>query len=77
MINTACLGRRGSLRLEFMRTLRIPDDGQSYSLPAHFGSLPLYDVTRSSKPLPPRIEAKGGMILPMYQREALSLCFRA
>jgi len=61
--------------LKFQRTLRVPDDGESYPLPTYFGSYPLLNVETFSDRLPLHMRKKGGLFIPMFQREALSLDF--
>jgi hypothetical protein len=50
------------LRIAFQRTLRIPDDGQTYPLPPGLGPFP---IRRDG----------DAFLIPMYQREALWLSF--
>jgi hypothetical protein len=61
----------------FQRTLRIPDDGQTYPLPPGLGRFPIYRVADFAERLPPEWWERGGVFIPMYQREALWLAFRA
>ena len=71
-------GRASStaLNIEFQRTLRIPDDGKIYPLPAGFGCFPLRHVDDYKDTVPgPWIE-RGGVLMPMYQSEALWIRFR-
>ena len=62
-------------RLSFNRTLRIPEDGREYSLPAGFGRLPILRVEDYAKRVPEQWLEQGGFIIPLYQREALFLEF--
>jgi hypothetical protein len=64
------------LRIDFQRTLRIPDDGKSCPLPPGLGRFPLRHVDDFSNSVPPRWVEHGGVILPMYQAEALWLYFQ-
>ena len=65
--------------LSFMRTLRIPDDGRDYPLPAGLGRFPMASVsdldrlTRGGAPR--RWREDGGVVVPMYQSEAMWLSF--
>ena len=68
-------GRFKDLSLKLRRTLRVPEDGKSYPLPAYFGSYPLLNVETFSDRLPLHMRKKGGLFIPMFQREALSLDF--
>lgn len=57
--------------IEFQRTLRIPDDDGTYPLPPGLGRFPLRQVDDYSEQVPPRWMSHGGVMLPMYQSEAL------
>lgn len=63
----------GDVRVTFQRTLRIPDDGKSYPLPPGLGCFPLRRVADYAGRVPEGWADKGGVFLPMYQREALWL----
>ena len=65
-------GRSNDLHL---RLQRVPEDGKSYPLPAYFGSYPLLNVETFSNRLPLHMRKKGGLFIPMFQREALFLDF--
>ncbi|MDO9693201.1 MAG: hypothetical protein Q7W56_00560 [Candidatus Latescibacteria bacterium] len=65
------------LGVTFMRTLRIPDDGKQYPLPPGLGSFPLRRVRDCGSRAPVAWRERGGLILPMYQREAMWLMFNA
>ena len=65
------------LRIEFQRTLRIPDDNRAYRLPPGLGKFPLYRVDDYPDNLPDTWEAHGGVFLPMYQAEAMWIKFHA
>jgi hypothetical protein len=62
--------------ITFMRTLRIPDDGRDYPLPPGLGSFPLRHVDDFSENATPLMLERGGVMMPMYQAEALWLNFR-
>jgi hypothetical protein len=65
------------LTVTFMRTLRIPDDGKDYPLPAGLGRFPLRHVDDFSENLPTVWRERGGVMFPMYQSEALWLDFNS
>ena len=65
------------LTIDFQRTLRIPDDGTDYPLPPGLGSFPLAHVDDHADRVPPAWLTHGGVILPMYQSEAMWLSFDA
>lgn len=63
--------------VSFQRTLRIPDDGQEYPLPAGLGSFPLRHVDDHAAGVPATWLTRGGVILPMHQAEAMWISFSA
>jgi hypothetical protein len=65
-----------SLRVDFQRTLRIPDDAETHPLPAGLGRFPLRHVDDFAERIPPRWLDHGGVMLPMYQSEAMWIFFR-
>ena len=64
-----------TLRINFQRTLRIPDDGRDYPLPPGLGQFPLRHVDDFASRVPPAWIEHGGVMLPMYQSEAMWLHF--
>ncbi|MEJ2119529.1 MAG: hypothetical protein P8Z76_02265 [Alphaproteobacteria bacterium] len=62
-------------RIEFQRTLRIPDDDRDYPLPPGLGPFPLRHLDDFANRLPPAWSKRGGVIMPMHQSEALWLNF--
>lgn len=67
--------RDATFNIGFQRTLRIPDDGSTYPLPAGQGRFPLRHVDDFGDRLPAQWRARGGVMLPMYQAEAMWLNF--
>jgi hypothetical protein len=63
------------LDVSFQRTLRIPDDDKDYPLPPGLGRFPLRHVDDVASRVPPKWLERGGVLLPMYQSEALWLRF--
>jgi hypothetical protein len=63
------------LEIGFQRTFRIPDDGRTYPLPPGFGFFPLCHVDDHARRVPGDWLDRGGVMLPMYQSEALWLWF--
>ena len=59
----------------FQRTLRIPDDNREYPLPPGLGTFPLAHVEDYAEKLPKSWKEHGGVLLPMYQSEALWIAF--
>jgi hypothetical protein len=64
-----------TVQITFQRTLRIPDDGKMYPLPAGFGRFPLRAVDDFAATAPPSWLKRGGVVMPMYQSEALWIDF--
>jgi len=62
--------------ISFQRTLRIPDDGTTYPLPPSLGEFPLKHVDDHAGRVPQPWLERGGVMLPMYQSEALWLRFQ-
>lgn len=69
--------RIGNVAITFHRTLRIPDDGSHYYLPPSLGAFPLRRVDDYRDRVPASWREHGGVLLPMFQREAMWLGFDA
>lgn len=65
------------LSIDFQRTLRIPDDGKDYPLPPGLGRFPTRLVDDFPDGVPQDWLDHGGVLLPMYQSEAMWLDFNA
>ena len=65
------------LIISFMKTLRVPDDGRSYPLPPGLGLFPLGHVDDYRQAVPESWNEHGGVMLPMYQSEAMWIDFRS
>jgi len=63
------------LTVNFQRTLRIPDDDKTYPLPPGLGMFPLRHVDDYADTIPSLWLERGGVMLPMYQSEAMWLHF--
>jgi len=61
--------------INFQRTLRIPDNDAVYALPPGLGSFPIAHVDDYAGRVPSSWSTHGGVMLPMYQAEALWLYF--
>lgn len=61
--------------IDFQRTLRVPDDDSDYRLPPGMGSFDLRHIEDYSKNLPNAYIKRGGVMMPMYQSEALWIDF--
>ncbi len=67
----------GVMEVEFQRTLRIPDDGKDYPLPPGLGLFPLRHVDDHAERAPSAWLKRGGVLMPMFQAEAMWLNFDA
>jgi hypothetical protein len=63
------------MSMNFQRTLRIPDDNRSYPLPAGLGEFPLRNIDEFPDTAPKHWNNHGGVLLPMYQSEAMWINF--
>lgn len=63
------------LNIRFHRTVRVPDDGKLYDLPANLGTFPLFNVSKFQDTLPEDAVDSGGFFLPIYQKEAMWISF--
>lgn len=63
--------------MDFQRTLRLPDDGRGYPLPAGLGRFPLSHIEDFGERVPKAWRKRGGVLMPMYQSEALWLNLNA
>lgn len=64
------------LEVNFFRTLRVPDDGRVYPLPAGLDTFPLFPVEDYGDTTPEPVRRFGGIMFPMYQTEAMWINFR-
>ncbi len=65
-----------TVTIQFERTLRIPDDDKDYPLPPGLGAFPLRHVDDFGARVAPSWLEHGGVMLPMYQSEAMWLYFK-
>jgi hypothetical protein len=66
-----------SLTMTFQRTLRISDDDKTYPLPPGLGAFPLRHVDDFAANIPALWREHGGVMMPMWQSEAMWLLFSA
>jgi hypothetical protein len=64
-----------SLHISFQRTLRIPNDGQIYPLPPGLGNFPLRHIEDYPLGDLESRKSRGGLIMPMFQSDALWINF--
>jgi hypothetical protein len=65
------------LTVTFQRTLRIPDNAKTYPLPPGLGAFPMRHVDDFPKTTPREWLEHGGVMLPMYQSEAVWIRFES
>jgi hypothetical protein len=63
------------MSINFQRTLRIPDDGQVHYLPPGLGYYPLRHVDDFAQKVPATWKQHGGVMMPMWQSEAMWISF--
>ncbi|MFF5532619.1 hypothetical protein ACFY71_09060 [Streptomyces cinerochromogenes] len=64
----------GGVAVRFVRTLRLPESG-THPLPPGMGEFPVRRVADHADRVPERMRARGGVMLPVYLREAMWLGF--
>lgn len=64
----------GDLHITFQRTLRVSEQGTN-ALPPGLGNFPLRTIDPMRPHLPAWIASRGGVLLPLYLREAMWLSF--
>ncbi|CAZ85286.1 unnamed protein product [Tuber melanosporum] len=65
----------GKLKISFQRSLRIPETRKTYDLPPKIAKFPLFNVNDFAKRMPGNMAAKGGVCMPLFQREAMWIDF--
>lgn len=73
-IDGNCLHLPGGVRVRFIRTLRLPESG-THALPPGLGEFPVRRVEDHADRVPPEWRKRGGVMLPVYLREAMWLSF--
>ena len=63
--------------IDFRRTLRLPDDNKVYPLPPGLGKFPLVHTEDYLHNTPQAWQKYGGVMMPMYQSEAMWLYFES
>ncbi|MEV6290837.1 hypothetical protein AB0M41_10520 [Streptomyces sp. NPDC051896] len=64
----------GGVAVRFVRTLRLPETG-THPLPPGLGEFPIRRVSDYPDTVPAEWRARGGVMLPVYLREAMWLSF--
>ncbi|SEG70400.1 hypothetical protein SAMN05216223_108265 [Actinacidiphila yanglinensis] len=75
-VSQGALELPGGATVRFMRTLRLPETG-THPLPPGLGGFPLRRVADYPDRAPEQWLGHGGVLLPVYQREAMWLSFSA
>ncbi|KAF7986960.1 hypothetical protein HWV62_3 [Athelia sp. TMB] len=65
----------GPAKIRFQRTLRVPDNAKTYLLPPGLGTFPLLSAASFTKTVPEYIAKRGGLLMPIFQREAMWIDF--
>ena len=73
-IDGNCLLLPGGVQVQFVRTLRLPETGV-HPLPPGLGEFPLRRVEDHAETVPAEWRKHGGVMLPVYLREAMWLSF--
>jgi len=69
------LHENAGVSISFKRTLRIPDDGETYPLPPGLGEFPLRHIEDFDLKDHDHLKKRGGVIMPMFQADALWINF--
>ncbi|MFI9758803.1 hypothetical protein ACIHFB_12750 [Streptomyces sp. NPDC051963] len=64
----------GGVAVRFIRTLRLPETG-THALPPGLGEFPVRRVADYPDTVPEQWRSRGGVLLPVYLREAMWLSF--
>ncbi|MDX3782723.1 hypothetical protein [Streptomyces europaeiscabiei] len=73
-IDGTALHLPGGVQVRFTRTLRLPETG-THQLPPGLGDFPIRRVEDHPRTAPQEMRARGGVMLPVYLREAMWLHF--
>ncbi|KAH6671925.1 hypothetical protein B0J14DRAFT_594738 [Halenospora varia] len=63
------------VEIALSRTLRVPEDGTVYNPPVLMSPFPLINAEELALDRLPQLRKKGGLLIPLWQREALALTF--
>ena len=69
--------RKAGVRIDFQRTLRVPDDSRTHFLPPGLGRFPLRHIEDFDLRDKSQLKKRGGVIMPMFQADALWLNFNS
>ena len=71
------LHKNAGVSVSFVRTLRLPDDGEVHFLPPGFSSFPLRHIEDFDLGRNEALKKRGGVIMPMFQADALWISFNS
>jgi len=69
------IGKDLGVRINFQRTLRLPDDGRKYDELPELGSFPLRHIEDCNLWARQHPNERGGFVVPIFQTDALWLAF--
>ena len=58
------------IRIDFQRTLRLPDNGESHHLPPGLGRFPIRHIEDFDLGDNNHLKKRGGVVMPMFQADA-------
>jgi hypothetical protein len=67
--------RKAGVKIDFKRTLRVPDDSETHYLPPDLGRFPLRHIEDFDLKHKKHLKKRGGVIMPMFQADALWINF--
>ncbi|KAH6682475.1 hypothetical protein B0J14DRAFT_468361 [Halenospora varia] len=59
-------GDKEYIQISLRRTVRVPDNDETYHLPPDCGAFPIYSVNQYKSKLPTSMAGKGGVFIPIY-----------
>ena len=71
------LHENAGVKIDFQRTLRLPDNGETHHLPPGLGSFPLRHIEDFDLGSNNNLKKRGGVIMPMFQADALWINFQS
>ena len=71
------LHSNAGVSINFQRTLRLPDDGEIHHLPPGLGKFPLRHIEDFDLGTRNELKKRGGLIMPMFQADALWMYFNS
>jgi hypothetical protein len=69
------LHENAGVKIDFQRTLRLPDNGETHHLPPGLGSFPLRHIEDFDLGYNNHLKKRGGVIMPMFQADAVWINF--